>query len=156
MKRKAKVIEIKDGGRAVVECEREEMCAGCHSKGSCPTPCRIVRSEAINRIGAKLGDTVEIETSDGSVLFYAFGVFLIPTFLAISAYFLTKGSEALRIAVTSVTALVSFIGFAFYMNRRAKKEFTSEIVSVVDVVIKESENIDHEQKKTMERNNNQG
>ncbi|MBE6564149.1 MAG: hypothetical protein E7655_02580 [Ruminococcaceae bacterium] len=153
MKQKAKVIEIKNG-KAIVECEREDACSGCHSKGSCPKACQKIRTEAVNRIGAQAGDTVEIETADGPVLLYAFAVFILPILLAIAAYLLLPGGEAIKGLAAAVTAFAAFALTAFWMNQRAKRELRSEIVSILDVVIHESEKIDHEQKKTMERNDN--
>lgn len=85
MKTTATVVSVK-GTVALVETERLSACDGCHKKtekGGC-TVCtlmggeRRITAEAENLIGARVGDTVTVESAADRVLFYAALVFLMP------------------------------------------------------------------------------
>ena len=93
MQRKARVVSV-DGRIATVISERSSMCDGCH-KNACGTTCaagmimgngKSMTAKARNDAGAAVGDTVEIETSDGKVLSYALLVFILPIFVCAVLY----------------------------------------------------------------------
>ena len=81
------IVVSAEGTEAMVETKRASACEGCHKKteeGGC-TVCtlmggddRTLTTRAINRIGAKVGDTVAVESETGRVLLYAAMVFLMP------------------------------------------------------------------------------
>lgn len=93
MKSEGKVVST-DGRYAVVATERRAACEGCHKRGEDATcsVCTLMGGEtrldtrAINRAGAAVGDTVELESSSGRMLGYAALVFIMPCVIAIAAY----------------------------------------------------------------------
>ncbi len=111
------IVISTDGKYAVVATERRAACEGCHRRGEngeCSV-CSLLGGEsrldtrAFNRAGARVGDTVELESSSGRMLGYAALVFLMPCILGILAYVAALGltqSEALR-------SLAAVGGFAF-------------------------------------------
>lgn len=124
MKSEGVVISI-DGRYAVVATERRAACEGCHKRGEggeCSV-CSLLGGEsrldtrALNRAGAKVGDTVELESSSGRMLWYAALVFLLPCILGILAYMavgaLTE-SEALRSLCAVGGFALGLIGAALY------------------------------------------
>ncbi len=83
-----------DGRYAVVATERRAACEGCHKRGEDGTcsVCTLLGGEtrldtrAVNRAGANVGDTVELESSTGRMLGYAALVFILPCVIAIAVY----------------------------------------------------------------------
>ena len=82
MKQKAKVTEVM-GNIVKVKADRSTMCEGCHAKG-CGSECSMYKifganksfeAKAENLAGAKVGDTVTVETRDSAVNISAFFVF---------------------------------------------------------------------------------
>ena len=89
MKRTAEVLEIK-GDNALISVRRSSMCEGCEKQGGCGSSCaagellgaeKTMTAWASNEIGARVGDTVEVETESTTVLRYAAVVFLFPILL---------------------------------------------------------------------------
>lgn len=115
MEQIAKVKSV-DGSIAVIEVSRKAMCDGCH-KTECGSGCPMsglfsrgnsMTANAVNKVGAVPGDTVEITTSDKSVLLTAVVVFLLPIVLGGLFY-----SFALYFKFNStISALLAIIGFA--------------------------------------------
>ena len=91
MRVKAVVTEVSEK-YSVVESERMSACEGCHKSAEGCSVCSLMGSEkkistkAINRIGAKVGDTVEIETESRRVMLYAAVVFMLPVLLCLAFY----------------------------------------------------------------------
>ena len=89
----AKVIET-NGNMAVVEAERKSACVGCenNTNGKSCSACSLlggnktIRASAKNAVGAKIGDKVQIESSSGRMLLYAFLVFILPIVAAVVSY----------------------------------------------------------------------
>ena len=86
MRQRAVVVEV-HGEYATVETSRRTMCDGCAKGGGCGGHCEItglvassgkMRAEVENKLGAKVGDTVEIESESGVILSYAALVFILP------------------------------------------------------------------------------
>lgn len=96
MKSEGRVVST-DGKYAVVATERRAACEGCHKRGEDGTcsVCTLLGGEtrldtrALNRAGAVVGDTVELESSSGRMLGYAALVFILPCVIAIAAYAVT-------------------------------------------------------------------
>ena len=89
MRQRAVVVEV-HGEYATVETSRRTMCDGCAKGGGCGGHCEItglvasrgkMRAEVENKLGAKVGDTVEIESESGVILSYAALVFILPIVL---------------------------------------------------------------------------
>lgn len=96
MKSEGRVVST-DGKYAVVATERRAACEGCHKRGEDGTcsVCTLLGGEtrldtrALNRVGAVVGDTVELESSSERMLGYAALVFILPCVIAIAAYAVT-------------------------------------------------------------------
>ncbi len=94
MKQKATVLEIQ-GTNAFVSVRRSSMCEGCEKNGGCSGSCaagellganKSMTALAQNGVGARAGDTVELESESTTVLGYAALVFLLPILLCAAAY----------------------------------------------------------------------
>lgn len=74
------VVEIRDGGVAVVLCQKNSMCAHCASSGSClsagESGDRLV--EVANPIGARVGQKVRLGISSRVFLKSSFIVYILP------------------------------------------------------------------------------
>ncbi len=83
-----------EGGVAIVRVARASACEGCHKKAEGCSACSLLGGDKQhtarvgNPVGARPGDRVEIEASDGRVIAYAALVFLFPLALAVLGYFL--------------------------------------------------------------------
>lgn len=119
MKQTATVCEIKKD-TAIVEVQRRSACAGCHA-GGCLGCGKAVRAEAENAIGARVGDTVELEATTTHVLLHAVLVFLMPLVLAVGMYLLGWGI-ALPEPICYLLALgglvLAFAGLMLYARMR--------------------------------------
>ena len=90
MEQQAIVTAVRDG-KATVRVLRESACAGCHKMGKGGVPCRECRlfdsdpgleTEAVNEVGAAVGDRVTISSPTGRILFFAAMTFFVPALLA--------------------------------------------------------------------------
>lgn len=138
MKSEGRVVSL-DGRYAVVATERRAACDGCHKReedGTCSV-CTLLGGErldtrALNRAGAKVGDTVALESSSGRMLGYAALVFLLPCVLAIAAYLISSrftGSETL-LALSALGGLALGLAAAALYSKFCARDR-------VDVVITE-------------------
>ncbi len=116
MKQKAKVLELK-GNNAVVSVQRSSMCEGCEKQGGCGGSCaagellgasKTMTVLASNDIGAKEGDTVEVESESKTVLGYAALVFLFPIVMCALFYFAADAFGA----GDAASILWGLVGFA--------------------------------------------
>lgn len=115
MQTKAVVIAT-DGMFATVETERKSACEGCHKaeEGGCSV-CSLMGSDrkiatkAINTVGARIGDTVMIESNTSRMLWYAVLVFILPILVALIGW----GISSLFTAKLAVQTISAFAGFAF-------------------------------------------
>ena len=79
MEQKGRVAEVRGDGTALVLVERRSACSGdCDHCGGCASFKQELKAEAINAIGAQVGDRVVLETGSGSVLGAAALVYLLP------------------------------------------------------------------------------
>ncbi len=141
MLQRATVVEVKDK-YAVIEISRRSMCAGCEKNGDCGGHCDIsgiiasdnkTRAEALNQIGAKVGDVVEADMAESDVLKYAAVVFILP--IAVSAVFyllfrqIFPSNEAASYIGAAAGFVLSFVGIAAF-DRRRRKEHKVDITIV--------------------------
>ena len=137
------VTEINKGYATVVS-ERSSACASCHNceaKGACHI--ELVFGEqkqnasvvAKNAVGAKCGDTVELESSTFATLFCAFSVFVLPFFVTLAFYFLsspsTKAGAYFPLVLIAVFCL-SFFVIGVIFNTLIKKRHSIYIVKVLE------------------------
>lgn len=143
MRQKAVVIET-EGKIAEIEVSRASMCDGCQKNGGCEHHCELsgliagsgkqMKTTAQNRIGAKAGDTVEVETESTKVLGYAALVFLMPIFVCAVFYFLAEAvfvSETAGVIAAAAGFVLAFLGISFF-DRRKKKSLPD--IVIVDIV----------------------
>ncbi len=146
MKTVATVISA-EGDRAVVAVKRTSACEGCHKSadGGCSV-CTLMGGEskpftatAENRIGARAGDRVAVETATGRVLLYAAMVFLLPILLAVVGWLIAAGiteDMLMRLLGAVCGFAVTFGGLAIYsaMLRRRRPDAV-----IVEILTKASE-----------------
>ena len=141
MKTVATVIETK-GTLAVVEAERTSACEGCHkmAEGNGCSVCSLMgswkklRSTAENRVGAKVGDRVTVETATSRVLFYAALVFVLPILLAIAGWLFAGifSKEVLWRGVGAAIGFVlTFVGLRIYSGVLGKRRCDAVITSII-------------------------
>jgi|GEM_PF-731016 len=134
---------------AVVETSRKSACDGCVNKdcadgagGNCKmsglveSSSKKVTAAAENSIGAKVGDTVELETESKVVLRYAAIVFLFPIVAAFAFFYLAN----IIFTAESVPYIAAFIGFTaafvviyFASEKKSKKKLDIRVIRVCDV-----------------------
>jgi len=143
MRQKAVVLEV-NGREAVIEVSRATMCDGCEKHGGCEGHCEItglvanggkMKTRAENSFGAKVGDTVEVETESGRVLGYAALVFLLPILVCGAFYFVAERlvSEGLYAVLAAVGGFVlTFAGIALFDRSKKKKTPDIKIVNIVN------------------------
>jgi len=128
-----------ENGMASVEVIRRAMCDGCpnNSVGSTEDKCghscamgallgnsKNMTVTVENKVNAKIGDKVELETSDKTVLFSAFLVFVFPLVLAGICY----GLASYLNLSDGVKWICAAVGFAFSLvftsiaEKKAKKD----------------------------------
>lgn len=83
------IVDSIDRNKTIIKVKRDSACAGCKSESFCASCMKTVTSEAINEIGAKVGDTVIVESESKTILKYAVVTFILPIVFALIAYFIT-------------------------------------------------------------------
>ena len=117
------IVKKISGKYVEVEVKRSTACETCSAAHVCPSAKRDAVVRALNDAGADVGDRVRLVTPSGSVLWYAFCVFVFPLILAFAAFIITS-----RFAAEKYAVIAAIIGFAaafavvfFVVERRAKK-----------------------------------
>lgn len=138
---KAKVIDI-DNNVAVVEVERKSACDGCH-KNETGEGCSICSltggnrkfsARAINEVGARVGDTVEIASASSRVLFYSLLVFILPVVVGIALYFTAEAlfhTELYNYLALVLGFVLSLAAVWLYSKKVSDKRCDIEIVRVL-------------------------
>lgn len=116
-----------------------EGCDGCTGKNACHTELmfsdnfREFDIKVVNKICAKPGDVVEIQTCGNYVLLFAFVIFVLPVIISVASYFLADscGFNINPIAVSVVVFAISFSIFAFCANRLVSKFSTNSICKII-------------------------
>jgi positive regulator of sigma E activity len=131
------VIDIKDD-TAVVELKGFEVCKVCEFYKFC----NIGRGErkiiCLNKIGAKIGDTVELSTSDKNIFIASIFNFLFPIILLIvgilSGIKIFK-SEIISVFIGITSVIIYFLVFK-YIDKKIIKS-GKIIPKIVNIIIKE-------------------
>lgn len=132
MRCRATVLKT-EGNIAEIEVRRATMCEGCEKSGGCGGHCDIsgivatggkMTAKAYNKIGAAVGDTVEVETESSRVLAYAALVFLLPlviggVFFALAAA--VSDSDGIALAAAFAGFVLTFVFVAVVDRKAAKK-----------------------------------
>lgn len=142
MRQRAVVLKT-DGRLAEIEVSRASMCDGCHKNGDCGHSCELsgivaggkkMTTLAENKIGASVGDTVEVETAGKKVLWYAALVFLLPIFICALFYCIADTifkSEAYALVGAGIGFVLSFAGLAVFDRKKKNSPPDIVIVSVL-------------------------
>ena len=124
---KARVTRLLDGGRAEVAVRRQSACG--HDCSQCAGGCSEmmvageVRVVAQNTAGARVGDTVTVESATSRVLGAAILVYAVP-FLLFFAGYLAAGLLGAPGGVCAAAGAAGFVaGFlpALFLDRRARR-----------------------------------
>lgn len=141
MRQRATVLKT-EGNIALIRVSRATMCEGCEKNGGC-SHCHItglvagdnhMEARAYNKIGASVGDTVEVESTGSMVLGYAALVFLMP--ILVCALFYFSASALFQSAIVGALAalggfVLTFVLIALVDRRAAKKTPAIVIVKVL-------------------------
>jgi len=88
MKQQA-TVEAVNGNIAKIKVKRESACSGCKSENFCGSCMKVVTADAVNNIGANVGDVVDIESESKIILKYAVCTFVLPIICALLVYTVT-------------------------------------------------------------------
>lgn len=124
-----------DGKTATVRIDKKDECSKC---GMClfPKNANHIDLEALNPIGAKEGDSVEVVRNEGGKLLSALLVFLIPLLLIIGsviATYLTKKDEIWILILSAISVVAWFIILSF-IDKKIKSKFVNktEIIKIIE------------------------
>lgn len=130
MTQTAQVKRIMDGGVAEVSVTRQGACShNCAECGGCSTAVMpTVTAMAQNRVGAKTGDLVLIETPSQKLLGAAAFVYLLPMVFLIAGYLLGAafGLTGGLCILAGVAAFALSIGLVLLLDRYVKHHRTFE------------------------------
>ena len=139
MTRNAIVVETTPD-YAVVEVTRESACAGCHNSDNCSI-CKIgltdhaeMRSKAANPLGAREGDTVQIETDSVTILHYSAAVFLLPLALGAAGYiigYIADFDIMIRYIISLIGFAAAFVILKIFLEKRAAKRLDVRITQII-------------------------
>lgn len=132
--RECGIVTKTDKDFAVVKVDKRDECSKC---GMCvfPKNASSIDFNAINQVGASVGDTVIIETEKDTKLIGAILVFLIPLLLiglSCAITYLFLGSE-IWILILSVIFLVLWYTILAVIDKRlkSKADFCAKVVSII-------------------------
>lgn len=143
MKAIAVVLEAKDK-YARVKSRRESACSSCEkceNNGNCTAELVFgkqnsdVELDVYNGIGAKTGDTVELESSTAKTLLIAMLVFVLPVIFSVAAYLITDALfDSIYLPALFLVGVfaLSFFIIAKIMNGYAMTHIRIEIVRIVE------------------------
>ena len=139
MKQTAQVIRIVAPGYVEVKVRRTSACASAHNCGSCDHCSFMENAPEITVVaedhhGAKVGDTVTVETASARVLGAAALLYIVPLILFFLGYFIGARlgwAESKAIALGGGGFLLGLLG-AFVLDRRMKKQdsVTFKVVAI--------------------------
>ncbi len=151
MKAIGKVRELR-GNSALVSSQRQSACASCHncaSKGICHAELifgeqkQEVTVEAVNRIGAKVGDTVELESSTGKTLSIAMLIFILPFVLTSIIYFLLE-NKAYISGMLPLILIVVFVFSFIVITKLVNKCIQNKNATIIVAILEENQNFEAE------------
>ena len=128
---------IKGGEDAVIEISRKSACEMCHETGSACTACNIFTSSkkasarAQNAIGANVGDIVEVESKETTILGFAAIVFLLPIAIPLILYLIFQTNMTIAVTVAVAAFLITSIAVYFVSKRYEKKKPVLKITKIL-------------------------
>ncbi len=143
MKTRGTVIDVGEK-TAKVRVERTSACASCHDcagKDACHAEFLLSDSgktvcvTAFNDVGAKVGDTVEVETDDRPLAWLSFVTFVLPFLFAFACWFAAKafgqGTDVCALSAT-VGLVVSFAVLSLAANAYSRKRVRICIGKIIE------------------------
>ena len=111
-----------DNETAEIAIARESACGGnCASCGGCNS---VTVVTAINTIGAKVGDKVEMEMASSKVLFTAFIVYALPIIMFVLAYFAgvkISGNDTIGIIIGFLVMALFYAAIIIFSKKNKNK-----------------------------------
>ena len=130
MKQQAVITEIKSETVATVTVLRKSACSACSARHACGSA-KKTESTVNNKIGAKIGDTVEIEVPSENVLGYSALVFLAPVFLALILYLIfSRMSETYGI-IGAVAGFILPFTVAFFVSKANAEKIRPTVTAIL-------------------------
>ena len=135
------VVVATNGMFATVETERKSACDSCHKaeEGGCSV-CSLMGSDrkiatkAINTVGARIGDTVMIESNTSRMLWYAVLVFILPILVALIGWGISSMFTT-NITIQTISAFAGFalslLGVAIYSKKISTCRCDVEIIEIL-------------------------
>lgn len=130
------VVYKQEGQTAFLTVLQDSMCSACHSGEGCAA-CRkkVIRSKADNSVGAVIGDRVEIETADSTILWYSVCVFIFPLLSAAIGYllaYLLLLNGWWTVLICAAFFALSFLILRLTLNRKAASRNDVKIVRILE------------------------
>lgn len=137
------IVIATDGKYATVRVSRKAMCDGCH-KTACGKGCAMsslvaggstATANAINEVGAAVGDTVSVVSSDRAILTTAAAVFATPLVFGGAFYALALclgASDTVSVCFAVLGFLAPFPFLRIAEKRRSGREPLLTVSRVVD------------------------
>ena len=121
MEQIVRVHRLRSDGRADVILVRESACSGdCHKCSGCGAAKEAVLFEAENRIGARRGDLVKVESATGPVMKAAVVLYVIPLVLFFLGYYL--GTFVNMPTLCACLGFAAGIGLVVLYDRKVVKK----------------------------------
>lgn len=133
MTQEATVYKIDSQDMAVIEVTRKSSCGDCDNCKGCSDPNRLIRVNAKNGIGAKVGERVMVESETKKVMFSAYIAYILPIILMVTFYFIPRqAGEGMRI-FSSFIGLVIGVAICFFYSKNivAKRHSPATIVRIL-------------------------
>ncbi len=132
MKTRGTVKEVKSD-HVVIECERRSACVSCEFAASCAEKCEKTLTRATDKLGAKVGDEVEIERDTSSFLFNAFLFFIAPLIVIAVVYLLLSLflSEVTSAILSVGAALIYTVVSGLLLNKKAGGKYPGRVVRII-------------------------
>ena len=125
MKQIATVEEVK-GNIAKIKVKRDSACAGCKSENLCGSCMKTITADAVNNIGAEIGDVVNVESESGTILKYSVFTFIVPILCALAVYFITAYIFAHEL-ISNVSMAAGFVAPLIILVLVVKKKKICDI-----------------------------
>lgn len=142
MKNIGTVVE-NNGENAVIKVKRISACDACEGKAACEgslvgecAKSAEVFVTADNSIKAKVGDTVEFQSSTAMTLGIAFCVFILPLVAGFAAYFVAQSyfgdTSFVPYGISLAAFAVFFAGLFFGIDAKLKGKVNVKIARIID------------------------
>ena len=134
------IVEAVNGNIAKIKVKRESACSGCKSEDFCGNCMKVVTADAINNIGANVGDTVNIESESKTILKYAVCTFVLPIITALLAYTVTAylfSSEVVSNISMTAGFIIPLITLALVVKKKKICDIT--ITGIVETGVQNNE-----------------